>query len=85
MMLHCDIKDAAVRLYKSRGSDLAITNRLRKQAARCAALAKQTHDDEARQRYLRLEQMYLQMAESEERADSPSRGVLGGSNLNPAA
>ena len=50
---------------------LAIANRLRKQAARCAALVKQTHDDEARQRYLRLEQMYLQMAEAEERADGP--------------
>ena len=49
---------------------MVIANRLRKQAARCAALAKQTHDDEARQRYLRLEQMYLQMAEAEERADS---------------
>ena len=64
---------------------MAITNRLRRQAVRCAALAKQTHDDEARQRYLRLEQMYLQMAEAEERADSAPRGAIGGSNLNPAA
>ena len=64
---------------------MAITNRLRKQAARCAALAKQTHDDDARHRYLRLEQMYLQMAEAEERADSAPRGAIGGGNLTPAA
>ena len=62
-MLHCICPE-------NRGSDLVIANRLRKQAARCAALAKQTHDDEARHRYIRLEQMYLQMAEAEERADS---------------
>ena len=50
---------------------MAMAERFRKQAARCAALAKQTHDDEARQRYLRLEQMYLQMASAEEEADGP--------------
>lgn len=62
-MLHCDrsVVEAPI---------MVMAIRLRKQAARCAALAKQTHDDEARQRYLRLEQMYLQMAEAEERADS---------------
>ena len=49
---------------------MAMAKRLRKQAARCAALAKQTHDDEARQRYIRLEQMYLQMAVAEEQAQS---------------
>ena len=48
-----------------------MAERFRKQAARCAALAKQTHDDEARQRYLRLEQTYLQMALAEEQAESP--------------
>lgn len=45
---------------------------LRKQAARCAALAQQTHDDDARQRYLRLQQMYLQLADTEDtRSASP--------------
>ena len=77
-MLHCNYQMVEV-------PTVVIANRLRKQAVRCAALAKQTHDDEARQRYLRLEQMYLQMAEAEERADSAPRGVLGGGNLNPAA
>jgi hypothetical protein len=64
---------------------MAIANRLRKQAARCAALAKQTHDGEARQRYLRLEQMYLQMADAEERPDGPIRAAADGNNFKPAA
>ncbi len=62
---------------------MAMAKRLRNQAARCAALAKQTHDDEARQRYIRLEQMYLQMAVAEEQADGP-RAAAGG-DLKPAA
>ena len=40
--------------------------RFRTQAAKCATLAKQTHDEESRQRYLRLEQTYLHLAESED-------------------
>ena len=59
--------------------------RLRTQAARCAALAKQTHDDEGRQRYLRLEQMYLELAETEDREASPMRTVASQSNMKPAA
>ena len=54
------------------GAGSVNANRLKKQAARCQALAKQTHDDDGRQRDLRLEQMYLQLAEAEERGDSPS-------------
>ena len=54
------------------GANSVSANRLKKQAARCQALAKQTHDDEGRQRYLRLEQMYLQLAEAEERGENPS-------------
>ena len=80
-MLHCNKKGAAVRLFYVRVVTMAMARRFRKQAARCAALAKQTHDDEARQRYIRLEQMYLQMAVAEEQADDP-RSATG---LNPAA
>jgi DNA-binding TFAR19-related protein (PDSD5 family) len=40
--------------------------RFRNQAKRCAVLAKQTHDDESRQRLMRLELTYLQLAETEE-------------------
>jgi hypothetical protein len=39
---------------------------LRRQAASCATLAKQTNDEESRQRCLRLEQTFLQLAETEE-------------------
>jgi hypothetical protein len=42
------------------------TKRFRRQAATCAALAKQTHDEESRQRYLRLEQTYLHLAETKD-------------------
>ena len=45
---------------------MATAKNLKRQAERCGALAQQTHDDEARQRYLRLEQMYLHLAESQE-------------------
>ena len=40
--------------------------RFRKQAATCATMAEQTHDEEGRQRYLRLEQTYLYLAETDE-------------------
>jgi hypothetical protein len=54
------------------GANTVSANRLRKQAARCQALAKQTHDEDGRQRYLRLEQMYLQLADAEEPGNSPN-------------
>jgi hypothetical protein len=54
---------------------------LRRQAARCAALASQTQDDDSRQRYQRLEQMYLQFIAAEEQAQPNSAG----DNIKPAA
>jgi hypothetical protein len=41
---------------------------LKRQAAACADLAAQTGDEESRERCLRLEQTYLQLAQSEEQA-----------------
>jgi hypothetical protein len=38
----------------------------RRQAATCATLAKETHDEESRERCLWLEQTYLHLAETEE-------------------
>jgi hypothetical protein len=64
---------------------MVTAKRLRTQAARCAALATQTHDEEGRQRYLRLEQMYLELAENEERGTSPVRAVTSQSDMKPAA
>lgn len=46
---------------------MATAKLLRRQAATCATLAKQTHDEESRERCLRLEQTYLHLAETEER------------------
>lgn len=40
--------------------------RFRNRAERCAFLARQTHDEESRQRFIKLEQTYLQLAELEE-------------------
>ena len=67
-----------MRWFYVRVVTMAMAKRLRNQAARCAALARQTHDDEARQRYIRLEQTYLQMAEAEEKAAAAQ-------DSNPAA
>lgn len=39
---------------------------LRRQAATCANLAKETDDDESRERYIRLQNLYLQLAASED-------------------
>lgn len=64
---------------------MATAKRLAQQAATCALLAKQTHDEEGRQRYLRLEQMYLQLAETEEQVGSPMRAVAGDSDAKSAA
>jgi hypothetical protein len=64
---------------------MVTAKRLRRQAARCAALAKQTHDEEGRQRYLRLEQMYLELAETEDRENNPMRAVASQNNMKPAA
>ena len=60
----------------------------RRQAAKCATLAKQTHDEESRQRYLRLEQTYLHLAESEDQLVGQMTRLLERANrrlhLNPS-
>jgi len=45
---------------------MATAKCLRRQAATCAALADATYDEESRERYLRLEQLYLALANAEE-------------------
>ena len=64
---------------------MAIAKRLRRQAATCAALAKQTYDEEGRERYLRLEQMYLELAVAEEQSGTPVNAVAVESEIKPAA
>jgi len=53
------------------------TKRFRTQAARCAALAQQTHDEESRQRYLRLQQTYLHLAGTKDQLDSQMSAFVG--------
>jgi hypothetical protein len=64
---------------------MATAKRLRRQAATCAALARQTHDQESRQRYLRLEQTYIQLAEMEERSVGQICSLAGDGERTPAA
>ncbi len=45
---------------------MATAKCLRRQAATCASLADATYDEESRERYKRLEQLYLQLADSED-------------------
>ena len=45
---------------------MATAKLFRRQAATCAAMAEQTHDEESRRRCLWLEQTYLRFAEIDE-------------------
>jgi hypothetical protein len=58
---------------------------LMRQAATCATMAKQTHDEESRQRCLWLEQIYLHLAESEEFAVGEMSAITVESEKKPAA
>jgi hypothetical protein len=59
--------------------------RFRSQAAKCATLVKQTHDEECRQRYQRLEQLYLHLAEEEERPIGQISAFAAARETKPAA
>ena len=64
---------------------MATVKFLRKQAATCATLAEQTHDDESRQRCLHLEQTYLHLAETEEQLVGRMSALTGESETKPTA
>ncbi len=57
---------------------------LRRQAARCADLAKQTQDEDTRQRCRRLEQTYLHLAETEEQQTGEMNVSTGKTESGPA-
>jgi hypothetical protein len=63
---------------------MATAQRFRRQAATCANLAKQTHDEESRQRCLRLEQIYLHFAETEDRFVNQIGALPGERETRPA-
>jgi hypothetical protein len=58
---------------------MATAKGFRRQAATCAALAAATDDEESRQRYKRLEQMYHELAGTEE-ALTEQAGAFTGDN-----
>lgn len=63
---------------------MATPNFFRRQAAASAILAKQTHDDESRQRCLRLEQAFLHLAKTEEQFDGGASSPHGDSETKLA-
>lgn len=63
---------------------MATAKCLRRQAATCAALADATYDEESRERYLRLEQLYLALAKAEEPADIQANAFPGDTNTEAA-
>ena|SRR5215475_1270667 len=71
--LHCKIKNAAMRKPGIRGSlEMASAKFFRRQAEKCAELARRTHDDESRERCEKLQRTYSHLADMEERqVDDP--------------
>ena len=57
---------------------------LRRQAAACATVAKETRDQESRQRCLRLEKIYLHLAEMEALLDGRVIALTGDNETKPA-
>lgn len=57
---------------------------LKRQATTCAALADATYDEESRERYLRLEQLYLALADSEDPDRDQATPYSSDSNAEPA-
>jgi hypothetical protein len=63
---------------------MATARGFRRQAATCAALAAATYDEDGRQRYKRLEQMYLELAETEEPLADQASEFTGDNKTAPA-
>jgi hypothetical protein len=66
------------------GATMPTAKSFRRQAATCAALAAQIADEESRQRYKRLEQMYLHLAETEEPLANQAETFPGDTKAEPA-
>ena len=61
-----EMKDAAIRAPGIREAEMASAKFLRRQADRCADLARWTHDEDSRERCERLHRTYCSLAETEE-------------------
>ena len=68
------IKNAAKQSREFGRLNMASAKFFRKQAEKCAGMARRTHDEDSRQRCEQLERTYCYLAEVEEReADDPER------------
>jgi len=66
MLLHRKIKNAAMQLVRSRRHGYDGCRTIQNASCKVRHFGEQTDDEESRQRYLRLEQTYLHLAESED-------------------
>ena len=67
-------ENAAMQKPGNRKATMPSAKFFRRQAEKCANLAKRTHDEDSRQRCEQLERTYYYLAEMEERqADDPER------------
>ena len=66
------------------GTTMATPKFFRRQAAASAILANQTHDEESRQRCLRLEQAFLHLAKTEEQFAGGASALAGEGEIKPA-
>jgi hypothetical protein len=73
---HCIAKENVLRctIVPLRSPALASAKFLLRRAMACATLAKETEDDDCRERCLRLEQVYRRLAEAEEGHDPRRNG-----------
>ena len=83
--LCCEIKNAAMQPPGIRGADMASAKFLRRQADRCADLARRTHDEECRERCEQLRRTYCSLAEMEEQQTADLNASSGDSDERPAA
>jgi hypothetical protein len=73
MLLQCTTEDAAMQKPGVRKAWMASAKFFRKQAERCADLARRTNDQDSRERCEQLQRTYRYLAEMEEQyPDEPS-------------
>ena len=80
-----EMKDAAMRGPGIREAEMASAKFLRRQADRCADLARRTHDEDSRERCERLHRTYCSLAETEEQQTADLNASSGDSDQRPPA
>ena len=83
--LRREMKNVAMHKPGIREAEMASAKFLRRQADRCADLAKRTHDEESRERCEQLRRTYCQLAEMEEQQTVDLNASSGDSDHRSAA